>query len=386
MNGLEFGVYVHWPFCAAKCPYCDFNSHVRREIPEAAWLEAIRKELAFAASELIPPGGVVSSVFFGGGTPSLMCAPTAGAVLDTIAKHWTLRPDVEITLEANPSSAEAGRFRGYRAAGVNRLSLGVQSLDDAALKFLGRIHDSADAKRAVALATGTFERVSLDLIYGRPSQSAAAWRAELGEALSLGTEHMSLYQLTIEDGTPFSAMARKGTLIPLPDDPAVDLYEETQEIMDRAGLPAYEISNHASAGGECRHNLLYWRYGNYLGVGPGAHGRIAREGVPFATTTERNPERWLARVAANGNGFDPVSPLTPEEAAREHLLMSLRLSEGLDRPGYQARWGQYPDGRSLRMLSEAQLIEDDEHRTRVTPKGRLVLNSVIAALAEAVDL
>jgi len=382
MNRFEFGVYVHWPYCAAKCPYCDFNSHVRREIPEAAWLDAIGKELAFAATELIPPHAVVSSVFFGGGTPSLMNAGTVGGVMESISRNWTLLPDAEITLEANPSSAEAGRFRGYRAAGVNRLSLGVQSLDDTALRFLGRLHDSADAKRAIVFAVDTFERVSIDLIYGRPDQTVAEWGAELTEAISLGTEHISLYQLTIEDGTPFSARFRAGILTPLSEQPAAELYEYTQETVNRAGLPAYEISNHARAGGECRHNLLYWRYGNYLGVGPGAHGRIVREGAPLATTTERNPERWLSRVAANESGFDPFLPLTPAEAAREHLLMALRLSEGIDHREFHARWSHQLSEQSLCMLEEAQLIARDEIRTRVTPKGRLVLNAVIAALLD----
>lgn len=383
MDRFEFGVYVHWPYCAAKCPYCDFNSHVRREIPEAAWLDAIRKELTFAASELVPRHAVVRSVFFGGGTPSLMGASAVGAVLESISGNWRLLPDVEITLEANPSSVEADRFRGYRAAGVNRLSLGVQSLDDAALRFLGRIHGSAEAKRAIAIAVDAFERVSIDLIYGRPGQTVAEWQTELTEALSFGTEHISLYQLTIEDGTPFSARFRAGTLTPLPEQPAAELYEHTQEIMNRGDLPAYEISNHARAGAECRHNLLYWRYGNYLGVGPGAHGRIALESGPLATTTERNPERWVSRIAADGHGFDPFLPLTPTEAARENLLMGLRLSEGMDLSAYQARWGRHPSKECLRMLEDAQLIERDEIRTRVTPKGRLVLNAVIAALVDS---
>ena len=382
MSNFVFGVYVHWPFCAAKCPYCDFNSHVRKQIPETDWLSAICCEIDFAASELIPAQAVVSSVFFGGGTPSLMNASTVGAVLDRISENWMLSPDSEVTLEANPSSAEAGRFRGYLTAGVNRLSLGVQSLDDSALRFLGRLHDGMEARRAVDFATGTFERVSIDLIYGRPGQSVDGWHAELTEAVSLGTGHMSLYQLTIEDGTPFSAMARTGTLKPLSEQRATVLYEVTQEVMDRAGLPAYEISNHARAKCESRHNLLYWHYGNYLGIGPGAHSRITRDGAPLSTTTERNPERWLARVGATGSGFDSFVPLTRKEAAREHLLMGLRLCEGIDPRDYRARWNQYPTGEALRALSDARLIENDEIRLRVTAKGRLVLNAVIAALAE----
>jgi oxygen-independent coproporphyrinogen-3 oxidase len=383
MSKFEFGIYVHWPFCEAKCPYCDFNSHVRSQIPETQWLDAIRRELDFAAMALLPAPAVVSSIFFGGGTPSLLGASTVGAVIDDISRNWMVRTDVEVTLEANPSSSDAERFRGYHAAGINRLSLGVQSLEDSALRFLGRLHDSAEARRAVSLATNTFERVSIDLIYGRPGQSLAKWRGELNEALSLGTEHLSLYQLTIEEGTPFSAKVRAGTLTPLSDDPAAELYEETQDIMDRAGLPAYEISNHAKPGRECRHNLLYWRYGNYLGVGPGAHGRITREGTPISTTTERNPERWLARVAAKGCGFDSFVHVTPKQAAREHLLMSLRLREGINRPDYSARWGLGLSADGICALSKLELIEDDGIQTRVTGKGRLVLNAVIAALADA---
>ncbi|HEX3429980.1 MAG TPA: radical SAM family heme chaperone HemW [Rhizomicrobium sp.] len=380
MTRFEFGVYIHWPFCAAKCPYCDFNSHVRSHIPETEWLKAIGSELRFAASELIPAQASVTSVFFGGGTPSLMHASTAGAVLDALAANWNVSPDAEITIEANPSSVEAERFCGYRAAGVNRVSLGVQSLDDSALNFLGRLHDSEGARRAVELASRTFDRVSIDLIYARPHQSARAWRAELREALSLGTEHLSLYQLTIEDGTPFATRVRAGALTPLSDDPAAELYEETQDMMARAGIPGYEISNHAKPGRECRHNLLYWRYGNYLGVGPGAHGRIIGGESPLATTTERNPERWLARVAARGSGFDPISPITPAEAAREHLLMNLRLHEGFDRRSYRARWGRDLDGDGLRMLAAAGLIETDDQQIRATASGRLVLNAVITAL------
>lgn len=380
MSQFEFGIYIHWPFCVAKCPYCDFNSHVRSRIPEAGWLSAIASELKFAASELLPSQAVVTTIFFGGGTPSLMSPLTVSATLDRISEHWTVAPNIEISLESNPASADAQRFRGYRAAGVNRLSLGVQSLDDNALKFLGRLHDSAEARNAVTLATHVFERVSIDLIYGRPGQSAVAWRAELDDALSLGTEHLSLYQLTIEDGTPFSVRARTGSLVPLSDEPAVELYEETQEIMDRAGLPAYEVSNHASAGEECRHNLLYWRYGNYIGVGPGGHGRVSWQGKTVSTTTEKNPERWLARVAAQGNGFDSLVPLTREQAAREHLLMSLRLSEGIDHQAYCARWQQELNENAIQDLTNANYLEIDG-RLRATPKGRLVLNAVIAALA-----
>jgi oxygen-independent coproporphyrinogen-3 oxidase len=380
MSQFEFGIYIHWPFCAAKCPYCDFNSHVRSQIPEADWLNAIGSELDFAATHMIPAHAVVTSVFFGGGTPSLIGAASVSTALDRIIQHWTLSPNIEISLEANPSSADAGRFRDYRAAGINRLSIGVQSLDDDALRFLGRLHDSAEARRAVAFATRAFDRVSIDLIYGRPGQSTGAWSVELDNALSLGTEHLSLYQLTIEDGTPFSARVRAGTLLPLPDEPAAELYEETQEIMDRAGLPAYEISNHARAGRECRHNLLYWRYGSYLGVGPGAHGRINRERTPVSTITERNPERWLARVADRGNGFDAIVPLTQKEAAREHLLMSLRLREGIDCEAYRARWQQELNENAIQDLEDANYLVRDGVRVVASLRGRLVLNAVIAAM------
>ena len=384
MKPFEFGIYIHWPYCLAKCPYCDFNSHVRNRIPEEAWINAIRQELQFAASELVPTAAIVTSIFFGGGTPSLMSASAVNAAIDCIVANWTTSPDIEITLETNPSSADSQRFRGYRDAGVNRISIGVQSLDDAALRFLGRTHDSADARRAVALATGAFEHVSVDLIYGRPNQNAATWRAELSEALSFGTEHLSLYQLTIEEGTPFWGQVRAGTLIPLHDESAAELYEQTQAMTERAGVPAYEISNHARPGRECRHNLLYWRYGNYLGVGPGAHGRVGTPGTQLSTITERSPERWLARVAAQGNGFSAFVPVSPEEAAREHLLMNLRLCEGIDQLNYRERWGRTLDGDAVRMLETAGFLEDDGVHLRATAQGRLVLNAIIGKLADAI--
>lgn len=273
MTAEPFGIYVHWPFCAAKCPYCDFNSHVRTKIEEAGWARAIERELAHVASELVSARQPVTSVFFGGGTPSLMSGRAVGAALDAIARHWPVSEDVEITLEANPSSVEAERFRDYRGAGINRVSLGVQALNNPDLRFLGRIHDVAEARDAVRIAQSLFDRVSIDLIYGRPEQSAVEWGDELRDAIDLGTDHLSLYQLTIEENTPFAALARSGALKPLIDDSAADLYELTQEITEQAGLPAYEVSNHARPGNECRHNLLYWRYGSYAGVGPGAQDR-----------------------------------------------------------------------------------------------------------------
>ncbi len=376
----SFGIYIHWPFCAAKCPYCDFNSHVRASVDESAWTQGIVRELAHVAALQGDTRPIVSTIFFGGGTPSLMSGGAAGAVLDAIARLWRQSNDVEITLESNPASADAGRFADYRKAGVNRLSLGVQALNDADLKMLGRLHDVAEAKAALALAQKNFARVSLDLIYARPEQSVAAWRAELKEALSFATEHLSLYQLTIEPATPFAVLHRTGSLTIPDDEQAVALYETTQELTQAAGVPAYEISNHARAGGEARHNLLYWRYCSYAGVGPGAHGRLDLGGKRFATSTERLPERWRERVARNGHGFVEQSEIAPADAAREHLLMNLRLAEGLDLENYRARWNIAPDEARIAALVEDGLLRLDGERLIATPRGRLVLNSVIAAL------
>ena len=288
--------------------------------------------------------------------------------------------DVEVTLESNPASADAARFADYRAAGVNRLSLGVQALNDADLKMLGRLHDVAEAKQALALAQENFERVSLDLIYARPDQTVGAWRDELKEALGFGTEHLSLYQLTIEPATPFATLHRTGALIIPDDDRAAALYETTQELTEAAGVPAYEISNHARAGAEARHNLLYWRYGAYAGVGPGAHGRLDLNGKRFATSTERLPERWREKVARDGHGLIEKSEIAPADAAREHLLMNLRLAEGIDLAAYRARWGTAPDAARIAMLIDEGLSHSKAIASTATPRGRLVLNSVIAAL------
>ena len=376
-----FGIYVHWPFCAAKCPYCDFNSHVRAKIEESAWIGGIVRELEYTASLQGNARPLVSTIFFGGGTPSLMSGRAVGTVLETIQRLWPMTNDIEVTLESNPASADAARFADYRAAGVNRLSLGVQALNDADLKMLGRLHDVAEAKQALALAQENFERVSLDLIYARPDQTAGAWRNELKEALSFGTEHLSLYQLTIEPATPFATLHRTGALIIPDDDRAAALYETTQELTEAAGVPAYEISNHARAGAEARHNLLYWRYGAYAGVGPGAHGRLDLNGKRFATSTERLPERWREKVARDGHGQIEKSEVTPPGAAREHLLMNLRLAEGIDLVAYRARWGTAPDTARIAMLTDEGLIALEGDRLRATPRGRLVLNGVIAALA-----
>jgi putative oxygen-independent coproporphyrinogen III oxidase len=382
MSSPEFGIYVHWPFCAAKCPYCDFNSHVRAQIDEHAWLRAVAREMEFLATDLMPALGSVGSIFFGGGTPSLMSGRAIGETLDRIAELWSLDADVEVTLEANPSSADAERFRDYRIAGVNRLSLGVQALNDRDLKFLGRLHDVADSKCAIRLAESLFERVSIDLIYARPGQNVGQWCAELREALSFGCEHVSLYQLTIEDGTPFAALAEKGRLVQIGEDQAADMYEATQEIMEDTGLPAYEISNHAVPGQECRHNLLYWRYGAYAGIGPGAHGRLRHGGTRIATRTERLPERWFARTASEGHGFAEIQVLSREEAAREHLLMNLRLAEGLDLDAYCREWGRDIDGTKIDELVKGGFLVRHGTRIAATRQGALVLNSVIAAIAE----
>jgi oxygen-independent coproporphyrinogen-3 oxidase len=375
-----FGIYVHWPFCAAKCPYCDFNSHVRSQIDETGWVDAIGRELAHVAALQGERRPEVEAIFFGGGTPSLMRGASVAATLDAISKYWTLDPDVEITLESNPASADAARFRDYKAAGVNRLSLGIQALNDPDLKMLGRLHNTAEAKSAIRMALSTFERTSFDLIYARPEQAVEDWKAELREAIAFGTEHLSLYQLTIEPATPFATLARTGALKIPDDDRAVALYEATQEVSEAAGLPAYEISNHARAGAQSRHNLIYWRYGDYAGVGPGAHGRLVLDGKRVATACERLPERWREMVLRDGFGF-AQTPISDEEAAREHLLMNLRLTEGLDISAYKARWNIALDDARIDSLAQDGLLERAGVVIRATPNGRLVLNSVIAALA-----
>ncbi len=377
----SFGLYVHWPFCAAKCPYCDFNSHVRVAVEEDAWVEAILREMAYAAAAQGEAHPILQTVFFGGGTPSLMQGKSVGRILDEAKRLWSWTNDVEITLEANPASADAARFADYRAAGVTRVSLGVQALNDADLKFLGRLHNLAEAKAALALAQKTFERVSLDLIYARPGQSLAAWQTELAEALSFGTEHLSLYQLTIEPQTPFALLQHKGRLVIPDEDHAAALFDLTQEMTAAAGVPAYEVSNHARHGAEARHNLIYWRYGEYAGVGPGAHGRLHLNGKPVATVTERLPERWLRQVSARGHGFTEWNELLPADAAREHLLMNLRLIEGIDLAAYRARWGMAPSTERIAALQQHGLVTRDGDTLRATPRGMLVLNAVIAALA-----
>ena len=380
-SATAFGIYVHWPFCAAKCPYCDFNSHVRHTAPDAPrFAAALARELAHFAA--LTPGRAVTSIFLGGGTPSLMPGATVAAILDAIARLWPVAGDAEVTLEANPGSAEAERFRLYHEAGVNRLSLGVQSLDDAALKALGRIHSAAEARCAVELARSIFPRLSFDLIYARPGQTMRAWRAELEEAIGMAADHLSLYQLTIEAGTPFARLHAAGKLKVPDGEQAAALYELTQELTGARGMPAYEISNHAAAGGESRHNLTYWRYQDYVGVGPGAHNRLTIDGAKRAITTERHPERWLAQVEAEGNGILADDPLSLEEAADEMLLMGLRLREGIDPARYAEMSGRSLSPPRLDFLREHGFVEScGSGRIRATSEGWLVLDSVVADLA-----
>ena len=378
---VPFGVYVHWPFCLSKCPYCDFNSHVRHGgIDETRFVRAFERELATAAERIGARN--VSSIFFGGGTPSLMQPSSVQAILDAIAKHWSISPDAEITLEANPTSVEATRFLGFRSAGVNRVSLGVQALDDAALKELGRLHSAQEALDAVAVARSIFPRYSFDLIYARPRQTREQWAAELKRAIAEAAEHLSLYQLTIEPGTPFAGLHAAGKLTMPDDDLARDLYDLTQAICANAGLPAYEISNHARPGAECRHNLIYWRGHEYAGIGPGAHGRLNLDGRRVATETEKRPESWLMRVEATGSGLTVDEKLSAGETADEFLLMGLRLAEGIEPARYLALCGREIDPKRVAVLHEEGAVETTaDGRLRVTQSGFPVLDAVVADLA-----
>jgi putative oxygen-independent coproporphyrinogen III oxidase len=375
-----FGVYVHWPFCLAKCPYCDFNSHVRHAPPDQPrFVHAFEAELAHRGE--LAPGRRVTSIFFGGGTPSLMEPRTVGAILDAVARIWPVDREVEVTLEANPTSVEADRFRGYRAAGVNRVSLGVQALNDRDLKALGRLHSVEEAMHAVAVAMSLFERVSFDLIYARPAQSVAAWRAELETAISRAGEHLSLYQLTIEPGTPFEALRRAGKLDPPDPEASRLLYEVTQEVCRDRGLPAYEVSNHARPGAACRHNLTYWRYGEYAGVGPGAHGRLVAPRGRLALSTEKRPEAWLERVLAQGHGVVERHLLSSRDEGDEFLLMGLRLAEGIDPDRFATLAGRDLAQDRIANLAGIGLIEERDGRLRVTCEGFLVLDALVADLA-----
>ena len=376
-----FGVYVHGPFCLSKCPYCDFNSHVRHAaIDEDRFTRAFAREIETTAART--GNRDVTSIFLGGGTPSLMRPETVGAVLDTIGKHWRVAPDVEVTLEANPTSVEATRFAGYRAAGVNRVSLGVQALNDASLKELGRLHNAREALDAVAIARKSFERYSFDLIYARPEQTPAMWADELALAIKEAAEHLSLYQLTIEEGTPFFGLHAAGKLQTPDEAVARELYDVTQEVCAQQGLPSYEISNHARPGAECKHNLVYWRGEEYAGIGPGAHGRLDIGGVRHAIATEKRPETWLMRVESMGHGVVTDDLLNSEERADEFLLMGLRLREGIDPSRYTALSGRTLDPDRIAMLSEeGAIIVDADGRLRVTQAGFPVLDAVVADLA-----
>jgi putative oxygen-independent coproporphyrinogen III oxidase len=381
LNGRSFGVYVHWPFCLSKCPYCDFNSHVRHSpIDEQRFADAFEREIASTAARI--GARTVSTIFLGGGTPSLMRPTTVGAVLDAVAHHWTVAADAEITLEANPTSVEATRFAGFRAAGVNRASLGIQSLNDAALGALGRRHTAQEALAALRIAQSTFGRCSFDLIYARTDHTPQAWEQELRRAVAETTEHLSLYQLTIEPDTPFATLHEAGKLTTPDPEIGRAFYDITQTVCADAGLPAYEVSNHARPGAECRHNLLYWRYGEYAGIGPGAHGRIKHDGDRWATSTERNPEAWLKRVESVGDGIIAHDVLTGIEMGDEFLLMGLRLTEGIDPAEYQALAGTplKPD-RLASLIEDGLVAVGEQERLRVTPAGFPVLDAIVARLA-----
>ena len=382
-DGRPFGIYIHWPFCLSKCPYCDFNSHVAASVDHDQWRRSLIAELDHFATKTGPRE--VTSVFFGGGTPSLMVPTTTASLLDHIAKRWSLTNDAEITLEANPGAVDMERFQGFRAAGVNRLSIGVQALDDAMLKFLGRKHDQQEALRALDIARANFDRMSFDLIYARPGQTVAEWEAELKRALSFGTEHLSVYQLTIEENTGFAGSYKRGEFALPDDDTAAALFTVTREICAAAGLPAYEVSNHARPGAECRHNLLYWQGGEWLGIGPGAHGRLRDEdGLMRATRQWRNPSRWLDTVAAQGHGTEDETVVLPEEYELELVMMGLRLDAGISAPRFQRQTGRPlvqaldPDG--LKILSENGMVAWRGDYLCATDAGMAVLNAVLARL------
>ncbi|MCA3442555.1 MAG: coproporphyrinogen III oxidase [Rhodobacter sp.] len=383
-NEAGFGLYIHWPFCQSKCPYCDFNSHVAGWIDQRRWLQAYLAEIDRAGQETA--GLRLRSVFFGGGTPSLMDPETVFAILDRIRATWPVANDWEVTLEANPGSTEAGKFQAFRAAGVNRLSMGVQALNDADLRRLGRLHTLADAMAAFDIARACFDRVSFDLIYARQDQTPEDWAQELTRALDMAVDHLSLYQLTVEDGTAFGDRYAKGGLRGLPDeDRSVALYEITQALCEDAGLPAYEVSNHARDGAQSQHNLIYWRGGDYAGVGPGAHGRLTLGGHRWATEALRPPAAWLDAVEKRGTGELPRDEIAPVDRAREYILMSLRLNEGLDLARLQAISGLSLPPAAVTDLCALNLITNDEGRVQTTRQGRMVLNAVIRRLAEGLQ-
>lgn len=377
-----FGLYLHWPFCQSKCPYCDFNSHVVAEVDQQRWKAAYLAEIDRIGAET--RGRILQTVFFGGGTPSLMDPDLVAAILDRIRASWPMSNDAEVTLEANPSSVEAGRFRAYRQAGVNRVSMGIQALNDADLKALGRLHSVAEAERSFGIARECFDRVSFDLIYARQNQTLEGWRAELQRALDMAVDHLSLYQLTIEDGTAFGARHAAGGLRGLPDDDlAADLYGLTQDLCDRAGMRAYEVSNHAAPGSESRHNLIYWRMGDYVGIGPGAHGRLTLEGTRWATEAPKAPLPWLVQVEAKGQGELPRVAVPLAEQATEYLMMSLRLAEGCDMGRYEALAEAPLDVNVINRLRDLGMVGIEGTRLIATPQGRVLLNAVLRELMVA---
>lgn len=374
-----FGLYVHWPFCQSKCPYCDFNSHTASEIDQPRWLRAYLSELDRVAAEIGPR--TLNTIYFGGGTPSLMAPETVAAIIQRAKRHWPTANDVEITLEANPTSIEAGRFRGYKEAGVNRVSMGFQALNDHDLRKLGRLHTVKEGRDSFDLARNVFDRVSFDLIYARQEQSLDHWKSELTEALQLSADHLSLYQLTVESGTAFGDRFARGGLKGLPsDDLASDMYFVTQDLCDAAGLGAYEVSNHAKIGSESRHNLIYWRYGDYAGVGPGAHGRVSIGGKKIATDTLLLPNSWLDAVEAKGSGEDSRTLISKEEQSTEMLMMGLRLSEGVSRSRFQELAGRNLTPTRLNDLTQMGMINIKGDRLTATPQGRVVLNAVLREL------
>ena len=372
---IPLALYIHWPFCVSKCPYCDFNSHVRETVDDDAWRAALLADMAYEAA--LTPGRKLTSIFFGGGTPSLMPPSTVAALIDAAAQHWGFADDIEITLEANPSSVEAARFADLAAAGVNRVSLGLQSLDDPALAFLGRAHSVAESLDALAVAQHLFRRVNIDLIYARPAQTASQWEAELRRALSFGTDHVSLYQLTIEPGTRFETLVRTGHFIPADNDDAATLYELTGQMTSAAGIPAYEISNHAKPGSESRHNLSYWRYDDYIGIGPGAHGRR----LNFATQRHKKPENFLSAVGRNAHGISSEDRLDAATRATESLLMGLRLAEGISLSRLSQRTGiasnDLLDTHAVDKIAQLGLIRRDGDRVTVTPQGMPLLDAIL---------
>ncbi len=377
-----FSLYIHWPFCKAKCPYCDFNSHVRNAIDQAEWKAAYLQELDRAAEET--GGRILRSVFFGGGTPSLMDPDTVGAILDRVSRHWRMTNDFEVTLEANPTSVEASRFSGYRSAGVNRVSLGLQALNDHDLRRLGRQHSASEGLAALDLARSLFDRTSCDLIYARQDQDLASWGGELRHVLARGPDHISLYQLTVEEGTVFARLYDAGKLRGLPDeDLAADMYDLTTALCADAGLMGYEVSNYALPGSESRHNLTYWRMGDYLGIGPGAHGRLTLAGRRHATLCHKSPELWLESLRKTGRGEVPRETISPQDQALEYLMMSLRLTEGLSMPRYTRMLGRSLNMGKINDLQQNDFIRLAGDQLAATETGRLLLNRLILELSEA---